>query len=154
MLQHEKGLEMNCSVVFEMYDNTCIKCEILIWNVRAGTTHGSTDSCTGTLSALTPKQVEAVGVEELEAEEGKNDLQRERAAIHKVTVEQLNSAVKHYDAQVLDLWLLDVVNLEAEWYKQGRLHWTQTGSQLPVEIFWMKTGNEFSWRVTLQKKDT
>lgn len=66
--------------------------------------------------------MEAVGVEELEAEEGKNDLQRERAAIHKVTVEQLNSAVKHYDAQVLDLWLLDVVSLEAEWYKQGRLH--------------------------------
>lgn len=66
--------------------------------------------------------MEAVGVEELEAEEGKNDLQRERAAIHEVTVEQLNSAVKHYDAQVLDLWLLDVVSLEAEWYKQGRLH--------------------------------
>lgn len=56
--------------------------------------------------------MEVVGVEELEAEEGKNDLQRERAAIHKVTVEQLNSVVKHYDAQVLDLWHLDVVSLE------------------------------------------
>lgn len=53
--------------------------------------------------------MEVVGVEQLEAKEGKNDLNRERAAIHKVTIEQLNSVVKHYDAQVLDLRLLAVV---------------------------------------------
>lgn len=59
-----------------------------------------TDPCTGTLRALTPKQVEVVRVEELEAKEGKNDLKRERAAIHKVTIEQLNSVVQDYDSQV------------------------------------------------------
>lgn len=59
-----------------------------------------TGPCTGTLRALTPKQVEVVRVEELEAEEGKNDLKRERAAIHKVTIEQLNSVVQDYDSQV------------------------------------------------------
>lgn len=47
--------------------------------------------------------MEVVGVEQLEAEEGKNDLKRERATIYKVTIEQLNSVVKHYDAQFLDL---------------------------------------------------
>lgn len=64
------------------------------------------------MTALTPKQVEVFGVEKLEAEEGENDLKRERAAIHKVSVEQLKSVVKNYDTQVLD-WRLSVV-------------WTQT----------------------------
>ncbi len=73
-----------------------------------------------TESALTPKQVEVVRAEELEAEEGKNDLKRERAAVHKVTIEQLNSVVKHYDAQALNLrFLAVVVILDTEWYKQG-----------------------------------
>lgn len=72
-----------------------------------------------TVSALTPKHVEVVGVEQLEAEEGKNDLKRERAAVHKVAIEQLNSVVKHYDTQVLDLrFLAVVVVLDTEWYKQ------------------------------------
>lgn len=51
---------------------------------------------------LTPEQVEFVGEEQLEAKEGKNDLNRERAAIHKVSIEQLNSVVKQCDAQLLD----------------------------------------------------
>ncbi len=63
---------------------------------------------------LTPKQVEVVRVEQLEAEEGKNDLQRERSTIHKVTIEQLNSVVKHRDAQVLHLRLLLAVSLDSE----------------------------------------
>lgn len=71
------------------------------------------------MRALTPEQVEVVGVEQLEAEEGENDLKRERAAIHKVTIEQLNSVVKHDDAQVLDLGLLAVVGLDTKRYKRG-----------------------------------
>lgn len=73
------------------------------------------------MRALTPEQVEVVGVEQLEAEEGENDLKRERAAIHKVTIEQLNSVVKHDDAQVLDLGLLAVVGLDTKRYKRGGL---------------------------------
>lgn len=71
------------------------------------------------MRALTPEQVEVVGVEQLEAEEGENDLKRERAAVHKVTIEQLNSVVKHDDAQVLDLGLLAVVGLDTKRYKRG-----------------------------------
>lgn len=71
------------------------------------------------MRALTPEQVEVVGVEQLEAEESENDLKRERAAIHKVTIEQLNSVVKHDDAQVLDLGLLAVVGLDTKRYKRG-----------------------------------
>lgn len=77
-----------------------------------------------TTNALTPKQVEVFRVEQLEAEEGKNDLQRERAAIHKVTIEQLNSVVKHYDAPVLD-----VSSLETG-VEQRRRHQTETGFQI------------------------
>lgn len=73
------------------------------------------------MRALTPEQVEVVGVEQLEAEESENDLKRERAAIHKVTIEQLNSVVKHDDAQVLDLGLLAVVGLDTKRYKRGGL---------------------------------
>lgn len=51
--------------------------------------------------SLTPQQVEIVRAEQLEAKEGENDLKGERAAIHKVPVEQLNCVVKHYDAPVL-----------------------------------------------------
>lgn len=58
------------------------------------------------VSPLTPKQVEIVRVQQLEAKEGKNDLKGERSTIHKVPIEQLNSVVKHYDAQVLDSRLL------------------------------------------------
>lgn len=52
--------------------------------------------------------MEVVGVEQLEAKEGENDLKGERAAVHKVAVEQLSSAVKHNDAQALDVKLLSV----------------------------------------------
>lgn len=51
-----------------------------------------------TVSALTPKQVEAVRVKKLEAKEGKNDFNRKRATIHKVPIEQLSSVVKCNDA--------------------------------------------------------
>lgn len=71
------------------------------------------------VSALTPKQVEVVRVEQLEAKQGKNDLKRERATVHKVTVEQLNSVVKHYDAHVSRLSAVAVVVLDTEWYRQG-----------------------------------
>lgn len=64
---------------------------------------------------LTPKQVEVVRVQELEAKERKNDLQRERATIHKVPIKKLNSVVKHCEAQHLDLRPLAVLCLEAEW---------------------------------------
>lgn len=89
-----------------------------------------TEPYTGTLRALTPKQVEVVWVEELEAKEGKNNLKRERAAIHKVTIEQLNSVVKDYDSQVLDGRHLDVLRFKAEWYDQGRLYPTLTNRVL------------------------
>lgn len=60
--------------------------------------------------------MEVVGVEQLEAEEGKNDLKRERATIHKVTIEQLNSAVKTDDIcsgfETFD-------GLDTEWHKQA-----------------------------------
>lgn len=74
------------------------------------------------MSALTSKQVEVVGVEQLEAKKGKNDLNRERATIHKVTIEQLNAVVKHYDAQVLDKFVAsDFYNFR----HRKVLQWTQ-----------------------------
>lgn len=54
-------------------------------------------------AALTPEQEEVVWVEQLEAKEGKNDLQGERTAINKVTIEQLDSGVKYHNAHVLRL---------------------------------------------------
>lgn len=54
------------------------------------------------VSALTPKQEEDVGVEQLEAKEGKDDLEGERATIYKVAVEQLSSVVKHYNTSIED----------------------------------------------------
>jgi len=48
----------------------------------------------GTNRALTSQQVEAVGVEQLEAKQREDHLQGEGAAVHKVSVEQLSSAVK------------------------------------------------------------
>lgn len=74
------------------------------------------------MRALTPEQMEVVGVEQLEAEEGENDLKRERATIHKVTIEELKSVVKHDDAQVLDSGLLAAVGLDTKRYKRGGLH--------------------------------
>lgn len=105
---------MDCSVVFEIFDNTHVSSvRLSIWNITVDSAHGSTDRCISTLSVLTPKQVEVVGVEQLEAEEGKNDLKRERATINKVTIEQLNSVVKHYDAQFLDL--RGVMSFKTKW---------------------------------------
>lgn len=47
--------------------------------------------------------MKVVGVEQLEAKESEDDLEGERAAVHKVPVEQLNAAVKENDAPVLRL---------------------------------------------------
>lgn len=41
--------------------------------------------------------MEVVGVEQLEAKQGENDLDRERTAIHKVAIEELGAAVKNND---------------------------------------------------------
>lgn len=82
-----------------------------------------------TTNVLTPKQVEVFRVEQLEAEESENDLKRERAAVHKVTIEQLNSVVKDYDAPVLDLRLSHVSSLETG-VEQRRRHQTETGFQI------------------------
>ena len=54
------------------------------------------------LSVLTPEQEEVVGVKQLEAKEGENDFNGERATIHEVPVEQLNSVVRDFAAQDLD----------------------------------------------------
>lgn len=49
--------------------------------------------------------MEVVGVEQLEAKESQNDLEGERATVHKVAIEQLFCVVKICDAQELDLRL-------------------------------------------------
>lgn len=48
--------------------------------------------------------MEVVGVEQLEAEEGENDLDGERTAIHKVAIEELEAAVKINDVQIPGLF--------------------------------------------------
>lgn len=53
-------------------------------------------------ASLTPQQVEVVWAQQLEAKQGENDLNGERATIHKVAIEQLNSVVKHDDT---DFWV-------------------------------------------------
>lgn len=40
------------------------------------------------------------GIEQLEAEQGKNNFKRERTPIHKVSVKQLNYVVKIYEAHL------------------------------------------------------
>lgn len=52
------------------------------------------------LSALTSEQVEVGGVEQLEAKQGENDLNRERAAVHKVPVEELSVGLRPETAAV------------------------------------------------------
>lgn len=49
--------------------------------------------------------MEVVRVEQLEAKESQNDLEGERATVHKVAIEQLFGVVKICEAQELDLRL-------------------------------------------------
>lgn len=52
------------------------------------------------LGLLTSKQVKVVGIEQLEAEQGKNNFKRERTPIYKVSIKQLNYVVKIYEAHL------------------------------------------------------
>ena len=52
-------------------------------------TEGSSRARGSARGQLTPQKVEAVGVEQLEAEQCEDDLHREGAAVHKVAVEKL-----------------------------------------------------------------
>lgn len=52
------------------------------------------------LRLLTSEQVKVVGIEQLEAKQGKNNFKRERSSIYKVSVKQLNSVVKTYEAHL------------------------------------------------------
>lgn len=51
-------------------------------------------------SLLTSKQVKVVRIEQLESKQGKNNFKGERTAIYKVSVKQLNSVVKIYQAHL------------------------------------------------------
>lgn len=83
-------------------------------------TNAHTDSCTGTLSALTSEQVETVRVEQLEAKEGENDLKRERAAIHKVAIEQLNRGLSTMTRRDFEHDAFAVLVLNTDMVQTGR----------------------------------
>ena len=61
---------------------------------NAGTLHWSHTPRLTHKTGLTPKQVEGVRQQQLEAKQSENDLNRKWAAVHKVSVEQLSSTVK------------------------------------------------------------
>lgn len=68
------------------------------WQCWAATNHASVDSFIPSL--LTSKQVKVVRIEQLESKQGKNNFKGERTAIYKVSVKQLDSVVKIYQAHL------------------------------------------------------
>lgn len=82
------------------YYESSLYLQTLVWYRCADYTYAPT------VGVRTSKQVEVVGVEQLEAKEGENDLNGERAAIHKVSIEELRCVVKEKDPRVSDSFYL------------------------------------------------
>lgn len=70
------------------------------WHSCAATKHASDSVDSFILSLLTSKQVKVVRIEQLEAEQGKNNFKRERTPIYKVSIKQLKYVVKIYEAHL------------------------------------------------------